>query len=137
MPEHKLDKKLIGYFTTIENITNARVKDIFLLDNHLTVIVHQGEAGKAIGKKGLMIKRLTRLLNKKIKIIEFSDNPEEFIKHAIDPITIASIETKENTIIIHPGDNLAKGRIIGRNSKNITFLNTLTTRYYNKKAIIS
>jgi len=48
----KLDQKLIGYITVFENLTKARVKDIFLTEDQLVFIVQGGDAGKAIGRKG-------------------------------------------------------------------------------------
>ena len=67
----KLDIKAIGLITTFEKITRSHVKTVFFdKTNQIVFIVKEGEAGKAIGKGGSNIKRLSALMKKKVKAQE-------------------------------------------------------------------
>lgn len=137
MLETKLDQRLMGYITTIENLTGARVKDIFVQDDLLIVIVPAGEAGKAIGKRGAHIRRLTYLLKKKIKIIELSTSALDFTKNALDPLKVDSITLKNNVVVLSVKEASMKGKIIGRNGKNLKLLSDLVQKYFGHKAVVS
>jgi len=54
------------YISLFESITGAKVKDC-VMDEKLTFIVHPNEAGRAIGKNGINIKRVANVLKKKGK----------------------------------------------------------------------
>ncbi len=133
----KLDQRLIGYITTLENLTKARVKDAFISDETVIFIVYQGDAGKAIGRRGESIRRLTYLLKRKIKIIELSTNVSDFIKSVIDPLKVDKIDVKENAIVLSVHDSSTKGKIIGRNGKNLKLLNDLVDKYFHTSVIVS
>ncbi|MEK6835448.1 MAG: NusA-like transcription termination signal-binding factor [Nanoarchaeota archaeon] len=122
------DKDLIQKINLIENLTNAKVKDILVKDK-LIIIVEQGEISKAIGKKGKNIKIIERVMHKKVRVIEFDKDPVKFIKNFIYPIK-AEI-TVNNDIKIKVDDRRTKGLLIGRESRNLIELNKLTKDYFN------
>ena len=70
-----------------ESMTNADVKDCVIDKdkNKITFIVQENNAGKAIGKGGANIKNLEKVLNKKIEIIEFSEDPVRFVSFLLRP----------------------------------------------------
>lgn len=132
----KYDAQLIGFITTFENITRASVKDAFLDKNsQLVFVVKRGDAGKAIGRNGSNIRRITTLFKKKVKIIEFNENIKEFIKNAIDPIKVDSIEENDKLILIKSKSTQTKASLIGRNKENLNELNSLINRYFGEKEI--
>ena len=123
-----LDKDTIQKINLIENITSAKVKDIIIKDK-IIIIVEQGEIGKAIGAKGKNIRIIENLMKKKIKIIEFDNDPLKFTRNFIYPIK-AEI-TINNEILIKVNDRKTKGLLIGRESRNLIDLNKLTQNYFN------
>ncbi len=130
----KYDRELIGYVNTFEALTKASVKDLFLDKNrNLVVIVKEGDAGKAIGKAGRNIKMLMRLLKKKIKIIEYSKDPVEFLRSVLEPIKVDSIEMGDKEILIHSKNTQTKAILIGRNRNNLKELNLLINRFFDLK----
>ena len=132
----KFDTRLIGFITTFENITNARVKDAFIEKDQLVFIVDEGDAGKAIGKRGAKIKMISRLLKKKIKIIEFNSDVKEFVKNIIDPLRADDIEVNENKVNVKSRDLRIKSLLIGRNRENLKNLNNTVKKYFNVEVVV-
>jgi len=123
-----LDKDTIQKINLIENITSAKVKDI-IIKERIIIIVEQGEIGKAIGVKGKNIRTIENLMHKKIKIIEFDNDPIRFTRNFIYPLK-AEISVN-NEILIKVNDRKTKGLLIGRESRNLIDLNKLTQDYFN------
>ena len=133
----KLDKQLIGYLTLFENYTRAHVKDLLVADDWLVFVVEKGDIGKAIGKRGMHIKRLTYLMRKKIKVIELNERVEDFVKGVLDPLKIDNIKVEDHKVILTVKDGATKGKIIGRNGKNLQFLNDLLEKYFKSRAVLA
>ena len=132
----KLDRELIGFVNVFESMTGARVKDVFFgKDEELVFVVAEGDMGKAIGKMGVNIRRLSGMLKKRIKVIEYSSNLIEFLKSAIDPIKADGFEDVGDAIKILIKDTSLKARLIGRNRRNINEISNLVERYFKKKVV--
>ncbi|NIQ04574.1 MAG: NusA-like transcription termination signal-binding factor, partial [Candidatus Korarchaeota archaeon] len=54
-------------------------------------IVKKGDVGMAIGKGGKNIRLLERMTSKKHEIIEYSEDPAQFIKNALKPAQVREI----------------------------------------------
>ncbi|HLC55386.1 MAG TPA: NusA-like transcription termination signal-binding factor [Candidatus Nanoarchaeia archaeon] len=125
------DLQLIGYITTFESLTRAKMKDVFYDDNLiLTFIVLEGEGGKAIGKGGSNVKRLGNLLKKRIRIIEFANDAVEFSKNCILPLVPRAIKQEENKILIEMENTQQKAMLLGRNKSNFSNMQKIVQRYY-------
>lgn len=126
----KYDLELIQHVNLFEKKTHAMVKDCFFENGLLVFVVMPGQAKKAVGKNGVNVKKLSSMTNKKIKIVEFSDNPINFIRSFISPIESENIKLEENVIIIQSNSTKDKGILIGRNSKKLSDLKKITKKYY-------
>lgn len=136
MMRKKLDVTLLKYISIFESVTQARVKDcIEDLNGNLIFIVYPGEISKAIGKNGSNVKKVTQLLNKKVRIIEFNSDVEKFITHLLYPIEVDSITVSDNTLTIRDRSREKKSKIIGRESKNLRFLESVLKQYYDIQTI--
>jgi len=89
----KYDINLIKYISLFESITQVKVKDC-ISNGRLTFIVHEGDLGKAVGKKGANAKMLENVIRKRIRMVEFSSEVTEFIKNLIYPINAREIAEK-------------------------------------------
>ncbi|MDO8511372.1 MAG: NusA-like transcription termination signal-binding factor [Nanoarchaeota archaeon] len=126
-----LNQETMGLSLLMEKITKAKVKDCFT-DEEGTIyfVVASGELGKAIGKGASNIKRLQQELQRKIRIIEFSDNVAEFIKNIIYPLRIESITEEQETVVIKETNKKAKSLLIGRQGKNLKLINRAVKRFF-------
>ena len=132
----KYNIELIGYITTLENISGSKVKDAFIDKNGMLVfIINQGDMAKAIGKQGSNIKRLSNLLKKRLKLIEFNENILEFVKNCIQPLQ-ASVSQEDNKILLESPDTTIKAKLIGRDKQNLIALNELVNRYFKVEILV-
>ena len=127
-----LNKDKIQKINLFENLTNSKVKNI-LDEERLIVIVEHGELGKAIGKKGKNIKMVENIMHKKLKIVEFSNDPIKFVSNFIYPIKVNEITLNDDVIEIKERDRKTKGLLIGRERKNLNELSNLIKGYFNLK----
>jgi len=124
------------YIALFESITGASVKDCIVDEEQGRVIfvVNAGQVGVAIGKGGRNIHTLERMTGKKHEIIEYSENPAQFIKNALKPAMVREIRITERpdgksiaVVAVNPKD---KGVAIGKNGKNAERLRFLAKRYF-------
>ena len=132
----KLTSKEMRFIALFESITGAAVKDCILYDdtNRAIFIVKEGDVGMAIGKGGKNIHLLERMTSRKHEIIEYSDNPAQFIKNALKPAHVKEIRITEkpdgNFIAVVAVDPRDKGVAIGRNGRNAERIRFLAKRYF-------
>ncbi len=118
--------KLISIF---ETMTGAKLKDC-IMDDKVIFIVHEQDMGKAIGRKGSNIIRLEKMLNKKVKLIAYSDDVQKFITNMIYPLKPQEITEEDKVITIKGSDSKTKGLMIGRDRQNLNNLISITKRYF-------
>ena len=131
MQKIKYDMSLMKFMSLFENITQAKLKDCFVDDFKQTIfVVVEGQIGKAIGKKGSNVKRIESMLNKRIKIVEFSQDMIQFVKNIIYPIQAKEIAEEEGIITITPAETKSRGFLIGRGAANLRNYEKIVKRYF-------
>lgn len=132
----KLTSNEMRYIALFESITGASVKDCILDEgsNRAIFMVKEGHVGMAIGKGGKNIHLLEKMTNKKHEIIEYSDNPAQFIKNALKPARVTEVRITEKpdgksiaVVQVIPKD---KGIAIGKNGRNAERIRFLAKRYF-------
>lgn len=127
----EIDARLIGFINTFETLTRSKVKDAFFDENNLLVfVIVNGDIGRAIGRAGSNIRRLASILKKRIRAVEFNEDPVEFVKNCIFPIKPKSISKEDNIIKIEGGDSSTKAMLMGRDRKNLKGLNRIVRKYF-------
>lgn len=121
--------KLRGLF---EKITKAVVKDCFYdSNNKLTFVVASGMVRKALGVKNGNLFKFQDAIKKKIRIIEYSDDVEKFIRNTYYPLTIAEItEHGEGVYILSSPDYKTRGLLIGRNATNLRNVENIVKKFF-------
>jgi len=132
----KFTSREMQYISLFENITGAVVRDCIIEDElgRIIFVIKEGNAGMAIGRKGRNIALLEKMTGKRHEIIEFSDNPSQFMKNALKPAKIEEIRITERpdgksiaVISVNPQD---KGMAIGKNGRNAERIRFLAKRYF-------
>ena len=129
MSKIKYDITVMNYMKLFENITRAKLRDC-ISNEQLIFVVEENEIGKAIGKNGSNVRRLEGMLNKKIKIVEFSPDVKQFIRNFVMPLQVNDITEEGGVINIAGPDTKTKGLLIGRDRKNLDNLKKIVSRYF-------
>lgn len=129
------DMTAMKFMSLFESITRAKLKDCIVRENMILFIVHPGEIGKAVGSKGVNVRKLERALNKKVKIVEFSPEPVNFIKNLIHPLQVKEITEDEGVYTLTPLDLKTRGMLIGRNASHLRAYEDVVKRYFPVKEL--
>ena len=146
----KIDRSSMELISLFNNISGAIIKDCLVFkspENYGEIIiflVKKRDVGKAIGKNGEHVKDLMSKLQKKIDIIPFSEDLEEFIQFILNTtknsIKVQNIEIKESknqkkTVIItvRPQD---RGKAIGKDGSMIRKIKELVLRHFDIDNVI-
>ena len=132
----KFTAEEMRYIALFESITGATVRDCIIdnENNRIIFVVKEGQIGMAIGRKGKNIRLLERMTGKKHEIIEYSEDPVQFIKNALKPAKVQEVRITERpdgkkiaVVTVYPRD---KGVAIGKNGRNAERLRFLAKRYF-------
>ena len=132
----KFTNREMRFIALFESMTGATVRDCIVDEDfdRLIFIIKEGDVGMAIGKNGKNILTLERMTGKKHEIIEYSEDPVQFIKNALKPAAVREVRVTERTdgkkmavVTVNPKD---KGIAIGKNGKNAERLRFLAKRYF-------
>src|SRR3989338_3431656 len=134
----KYNLQTIGLISLFEKITRTHAKRLFIdKRSQLVFIVEEGQAGKAIGKAGMNIQKLQRLFKKRIKVIEFNQDPKEFVKNCIAPIEVDSMTLNEDKLTLSSNDTKTKGMLIGRERQNLKELNEVVKKFFKIEVLVA
>ncbi len=126
------------YMTIFEDITKATVKDCIKDKNEIIFVVKKGDIGLAIGKKGVSVNKVKKVLGKRIEIIEHSDDPVEFVEKLFHSFRVEDVQMSENgtKVVKMYVDERDKNMAIGMRGKNLQKMKMLAKRYHDIEDII-
>ncbi len=126
----KFDNDIILSMNLFSDVTSVIPRDCINFEDKIIFVVNQGQAGLAIGKKGIKIKMLQDMIKKDVIVIEYSDDPVKLFENIIRPNKLISgyITVSGNT----QTDKKVEASIDGKISTNkIKLIKMLMQRYFN------
>jgi len=121
-----MEKEAWGYARMFALATRAKVKDCIVKENVIVVIVNSN-VPYVIGYKGCHVNVLSRLWGKRIKVVEWADTPEQFIKNFVRVPVVIKKEQEEIKVYVST-ENIR--RVIGKNGRNANLLRFLVKKYF-------
>lgn len=119
-----------------ESITGAVANDCVLDEkrDRVIIVVKPGNAGLAIGKHGARIKILRDMIKKDVEIVEYAENPVDFIKNSFTPARIKEVRITERLdkkkVAMVTVEESDRGVAIGKNGKTAERTRFLAKRYF-------
>src|SRR5690349_14756056 len=132
----KLTSDELRLISLFQSITSANARDCVVDErmDRVIFIVNKGQMGLAIGKGGATIKQLQNVVGKKVELVEYSDDPSEFIRNILNTEMINEIKinhkidgTRQAIVIV---DAKKKGVVVGREGRNAEKARLLAKRYF-------
>ncbi len=131
--ERSIGFKERRYIEELRILTKATALDCVIDERFERVIyvIKKGDMGLAIGKKGENIRRLQNVLGKRVEMVEYAEDPIEFLINVFKPAEIARIERSDedgpmNVYVRKKGD---LGLAIGKGGANIEKARMLARRF--------
>lgn len=138
MPDITLTEETLRYISLFENITHTHVRDCLETEDKLVFVVDPGQANRAVGKGGENVIRMKNTTGKNIQVIEYSDEPEEFIRNVFYTYNVQNVTIENRGNIVHATvtvDPKVKGRAIGKNGRNLRIARDIVNRHHNVQSI--
>jgi N utilization substance protein A len=128
----------LRYINLFEAVTKTRVKDCMETEEKLVFVVEPGQANRAVGKAGENVIRLKNQTGKNIQVIEYSDEPEKFIRNVFYNYNVQNVVIENRGTVVHATvtvDPKVKGRAIGKNGRNLKIARDIVNRHHNVQSI--
>jgi transcription termination/antitermination protein NusA len=134
--EIKLTSDELRLMSLFQSVTSATARDCIVDEkmDRVIFVVNKGQMGLAIGKGGSTIKQLQNVVAKKIELVEFSDDPAEFIRNMLNANMVNDVRisdrsdgTKQAVVTV---DQRKKGAVVGREGRNAEKARLLAKRYF-------
>lgn len=135
MNKISFDIDAMKFLSLFESLTHSGVKDCIKKEDRIIFIVNSGEIGKAVGKKGINIKKLEAKFRKKVRIIEYDADMLIFIQNVFYPNKVKEITEEDGIVKIVPPDSKTRGYFIGRNASTLRNAEEIVKRYFDLKEI--
>ena len=132
----KLTTDQMRLMSLFQNVTKATARDCIEDEklDRLIFVVNEGKMGLAIGKGGSHIKSLQNKINRNVEIVEYSNEPEQFLKNILNKKYINEIKISERAdgnfqaIVTVVPDK--KGIVVGREGRNAEKARLHARRYF-------
>jgi N utilization substance protein A len=138
MAEVRLDNETLMHISLFEKITRTRVRDCVPMEDKIIFMVDNGWITKAVGKDGENVSRLRKALDKTIQIIEYSDDPQQFVASVFHPYEVESVELEMRgeqihaTVKVNPA---LKAKAIGKQGRNLKIFRDIISRHHNIQSV--
>ena len=127
-----INMKFIRYLNLFEKVTGMRTQHCFLYNNGIIFAVPQEKIAKALGESGKNMKRLSEILEKKVKVISLPNgikDIEKFVLAIVYPVKFKSLEIKDDCVVISAGLQ-SRAALIGRNKSRLLEMKNILNEYF-------
>ena len=135
--ERSLGFKERRYIEELRILTKATAVDCVIDDRfeRIIYVIRPGDMGLAIGKGGDNIKKMSRVLGKRIEMVEYNENREMFIANMFKPAEISHVSFggQDEPIIVTVPEKGDFGLAIGKGGSTIEKARILVRRFYGKE----
>jgi transcription antitermination factor NusA-like protein len=84
-------RKLKALSARIKPLEGIRIKRIVSTADLMLLMCHKGDAGRIIGKGGIIVKNLARAMNKNVRVMEETNDVKTFLEMLVFPVQVLSV----------------------------------------------
>ncbi|MBP2134602.1 N utilization substance protein A [Methanomicrobium sp. W14] len=125
------------YIEELRIVTKSTALDCVMDDTYdrIIYVIKKGDMGFAIGKDGVNIKKLQKILGKRIEMVEENSDIKGFIENIFKPAHIGDVRADEEShkLNVYVESKSDLGIAIGKNGCNVEKARILTRRYFRKE----
>ena len=138
----KLTTDQMRLISLFQNVTGASARDCVEDEkqNRVIFVVSEGKMGLSIGKGGSHIRNLQNIVKKSVELVEYSDDPVEFLKNMLNPKLVTDVKLNKRldgtTQAIVMVDPKKKGIVVGREGRNAEKARLLAKRYFEITSVL-
>lgn len=132
----KLTSEEFGLLSLFQTVSGVTAVDCVVDEglNRIIFLVEKGKMGLAIGRNGMVIKHVERMVGRPVEVVEYSDDPKEFLKNCLDPRYVREVRVVDKEgggkMLIALADSRKKGAVLGRGGKNAKRARLLLKRHF-------
>jgi NusA-like KH domain protein len=130
MNKIKLDSDHLKIISLFQSLTQVSCRDCIEDGERIVFVVPQNQASKAVGKRGMNVRRLEKALKRKLKIVEYNPEVTEFTRNVIYPLKAKEVAEQDGQVVITPPDLQTRGHLIGRNARQLKATEALIKRHF-------
>jgi N utilization substance protein A len=124
------------YIEELRALTKVTAIDCLIDDrfDRIIYVIKQGDMGLAIGKSGDNIKKMSQIFGKRVEMVEFSEEPDQFIANMFKPAEVLEVLIDGDgcpvTIVVPEKSDV--GLAIGKSGATIEKARQLVRRFYSR-----
>jgi NusA-like KH domain protein len=122
-----IDMQVMRYINLFEKISRISPKHCFVYNNAVIFVVPESKVSQAIGENGKNIKKMSEIIEKKVKVVLIPngiEDAEKFVSTIIYPAQLKNI--------INAGSQ-NKAILIGRNKSRFEEMRKIIKNYFGKE----
>lgn len=77
----------------IKGLKDVKISNVIVNENVLIIVCGQGDSAKLVGKGGSVVKKISELVGKRVRIVEESDDPRTFVQNLVFPAPVLNLNT--------------------------------------------
>jgi N utilization substance protein A len=132
--ERNISFKERRYIEELRILTKSTAIDCIIDERFARVIyvIKKGDMGLAIGKKGENIRRMQNVLGKRIEMVEYAEDLNEFVSNIFKPAEVERVEKDPSggRVNVYLRKRNELGIAIGKGGANIEKGRTLIRRFF-------
>ena len=123
------------HLNLFSQITRINTRFCFTYNGTIIFCVPREFVAKAIGEEGRNIKRISEILQKKVRVIQCPRGLQDvggFIGVIVKPVTFKNLQVTSTEIILTAGNIQNKASLIGRDKRRLLEMQKIIKDFFNK-----
>lgn len=124
--------EILSAVAAFQEITHAQVVDCLENDIAIYFVVKEGMRILATGTRGERLARLQQVFKKRVYVIEFSPDLEQFIRNLVPEVQKIEIDSRRVRLRV---PKFEKSKVIGKDKRNLKIIEGFLKRLFDVEEV--